>query len=323
MKIKGSLYGIISGFMWALDTVLIGIVLSRSVFVSSEYVILIAPLISTFLHDLLSSVWVALYLLFRGELKDALASIKTKSGKFVLLGGLLGGPVGMTSYILAIKYLGSSYAAPFSAIYPAVGALFAFILLRDRLAPRNWLGLITSIFFIFLLGYTGEGEIASGNYWLGILFILLCISGWGMESTIVAYGMKDDEITPDQSLLLRQMVSAFTYGFIILPFIKDGYSLAYEAVISKELLFILFIAFAGSVSYLCYYKAIDAIGPTRAMGLNISYSAWAIILGFFIVGSPMTFKMLFFSIMIIIGSVMTVADPEEFSFKKLLSKKTI
>lgn len=323
MKIKGAGFGIISGFMWALDTVLIGMVLSRSVFISSEYVILIAPLISTFLHDILSSIWIALYLFARGELKDAITSIRTRSGRFVMLGGLLAGPLGMTSYVLAIKYLGASYTASFSAIYPAVGAFFAFLLLKDRLSPRNWMGLITSITFIFLLGYSGGGDFASTNYWLGFLFILLCIFGWGMESTIVAYGMRDDEITPDQSILLRQLVSSSVYGLIILPFIKDGYSLVYEVVLSKEILFILLIALAGSVSYLCYYKAIDAIGPTRAMGLNISYSAWSIILSFFLLGTPITFKMLFFSVMIIVGSVMTVADPNEFNFKKLLSKKSV
>lgn len=34
-------------------------------------------------------------------------------------------------------------------------------------------------------------------------------------------------------------------------------------------------------SYLFYYKGIDAIGPAKAMALNISYSAWAVVFGAF------------------------------------------
>ncbi|MBS8265748.1 hypothetical protein DYI25_15080 [Mesobacillus boroniphilus] len=58
-------------------------------------------------------------------------------------------------------------------------------------------------------------------------------------------------------------------------------------------------------------------GFTRAMALNISYSAWAIILSFFILGTLVTFKLVFFSAVILFGSVMTVATAQEMKFKKL------
>jgi len=294
MKRKGAVFGLISGFTWALDTVIIGVVLAHSVFIQSEHIIFIAPLISTFLHDLFSAFWLSIYLFIRGELKTALSHLTSRDGRIILLGGLLGGPVGMTFYILSIKYLNASFAASFSAVYPAVGALFAFILLKDRLSLKNWIGLITSITFIILLSYTGGEEQTSLNFGIGLLFVFLTIFGWGMESTVVAYGMKDEEITPEQSILLRQLVSACTYGIIILPFIKGSYSLVGEVIFSTEILYILLISIAGSISYLCYYKAINLIGPTKAMGLNISYSAWAILLNFLITGTPVTFKLMLF-----------------------------
>lgn len=319
MKIKGVGYGLISGITWALDSILIGVLLSRGLFLTNEQVIFLAPLVSTFLHDTLSSLWIAIYLAFTGRLKSALLKIKTRSGRFVILAALLGGPVGMTFYTLSIQYIGSSYAASFSAVYPAIGAFFAFLLLKDRLLPKNWIGLFISILFIFLLGYS-SGGFTSQNYILGFLFILVCIFGWGMECVIVAYGMKDDEITPEESIQLRQLTSAVTYLLIIIPLFK-GFPLVGEVVTSPEILFIFLIALAGSVSYLFYYKAINVIGPTRAMGLNISYSAWAIILGFLFFGSPLTIKMLFCSIMIIVGSIMTVANEDELNLKYLFKKK--
>ena len=62
--------------------------------------------------------------------------------------------------------------------------------------------------------------------------------------------------------------------------------------------------------------AIDLIGPTRAMGLNISYSAWTIIFGVFF-GTPLSVKTLILAIIIIVGSIFTQDDPMSvFNFKR-------
>jgi len=319
MKIKGVFYGLLSGITWALDTVLIGIVLSSTLLMSTEQVIFLAPLISTFLHDTMSSIWMMVYMGFKGQLKTAFSKIKTRSGRFVMLGALMGGPVGMTFYVLAVKYIGASYAASFSAVYPAVGAFFAFLILKDKLTIKNWIGLFISMLFIFLLGYS-SGEFASQNYILGFLFILICIFGWGMECVICAYGMKDDEVSPEQALQLRQLVSALTFAILIIPAF-GGYSIVGQVLVSQEMLLIGFVALFGTASYVFYYKAIYTIGPTRAMALNITYSSWSIIFGFLILGSPITIKMLFFSMMIIVGSILAVANKDEFNLNFLIRKK--
>ncbi|MEH7332793.1 DMT family transporter [Neobacillus drentensis] len=315
IKNKGLLFGLISGFTWALDTVLIGMVLSKALFVSSDLVIFLAPLVSTFFHDLLSSVWMLIYMTIRGEVKVPFQKLTTRSGRFVMLGALLGGPIGMTGYVLAVKYLGASLSASISAVYPAIGAFFAFLILKDKLTVKNWIGLFISILFIFLLGFAG-GE-PSPSYILGFSFILLCIFGWGMECVILAYGMKDDEITPEQALQIRQLVSAVTYGVLILPFFK-AYPLVGEVFKSSEFFLIALIALSGTASYVYYYKAIYVMGPTRAMALNITYAAWAILLSFIILGTPITFKLVFFSIMILLGSIITVASQEELKWMNLL-----
>ena len=40
---------------------------------------------------------------------------------------------------------------------------------------------------------------------------------------------------------------------------------------------IVIAAFFATLSYLCYYKAIARIGATKAMVLNITYVAWALV----------------------------------------------
>lgn len=318
-KNKGVLFGLFSGFTWAIDTILIGMVLSSTLFLSTEEIIFLAPLVSTFFHDFLSSIWMMIFMAIRGEFKEPFKKITTRSGRFVILGSLLGGPIGMTFYVLAVKYLGASLSASISAVYPAVGAFFAFLLLKDRLTLKNWIGLFISISFIFLLGFS-SGALDSANYVLGFSFILICIFGWGMECVILAYGMKDDEVSPEQALQIRQLVSAVTYGVLILPVFK-AYPLVGAVIGSSEFFLIAMIALAGTASYVCYYNAIYTLGPTRAMALNISYSAWAIILSFFILGTPITLKLAFFSIMILVGSIITVANPEELKWANLIKRK--
>ncbi|NRD76706.1 DMT family transporter [Bacillus sp. BRMEA1] len=317
-KNKGLFYGLFSGFTWGLDTVLIGVVLAKSIFTSTAEVIFLAPLVSTFFHDLLSSFWMMIYMVIRGEFKVPFQKLSTRSGRFVMLGALLGGPIGMTGYVLAVKYLGASLSASISAVYPAVGALFAFLLLKDKLSVKNWFGLFISILFIFLLGFAGGDR--SPSYILGFLFILLCVFGWGMECVILAYGMKDDEITPEQALQIRQLVSAVTYGVIILPIFK-AYPLVGTVLQSSQVWFIALVALSGTASYVYYYKAIYVMGPTRAMALNITYAAWAIFLSFIILHSPVTFKVVIYSIMILVGSVITCATPEELKWTNFIKRR--
>ena len=134
-------YGLLSGLLWGLDTVLLGIVLGMSHFVQSESVIFLAPFISTFFHDIFSSFWMLIYLSIKGELKTTIKSIKSRSGRFIILGALLGGPIGMTGYLLAIKYLGPAYTAIISSLYPALGALLSYIFLKEKLKLSNIIGL--------------------------------------------------------------------------------------------------------------------------------------------------------------------------------------
>ena len=316
IKHKGLFFGLFSGITWALDTVLIGVVLSSSLFLSTNEIIFLAPLISTFLHDTMSSVWMIIYTALRKDLKNTFSKFKTKSGLFVMLGALLGGPIGMTFYVLAVKYIGASYTASISAIYPAIGALFAYIFLKDRLTLKNCLGLFISILFIFLLGYS-SGEFNSPNYLLGFMFALVTVLGWGLECVICAHGMKGNQVSPEQALQIRQLVSTFTFALLIIPFFK-GYPLVAEVMISTEFILIGLIALSGTTSYVFYYKAIYTLGPTRAMALNITYSSWAIILGYFIVGTPITLKLIVCSLMIIFGSILTVANSEELKFKNYI-----
>ncbi|CEK39076.1 multidrug resistance efflux transporter family protein [Paraclostridium sordellii] len=121
-KNRGLLSGVMSGVLWGLDTTLTGIILNMSLFIKVQKTILLAPFVGVFLHDMFSSLWVFLYIIATKQLKTVLKSLKTRSGRVICMAAILGGPVGMAAYLMAIKYIGAGYTASISAIYPALGS---------------------------------------------------------------------------------------------------------------------------------------------------------------------------------------------------------
>jgi drug/metabolite transporter (DMT)-like permease len=318
-SITGTSYGLTSGLFWAIDTILIGLVLSLGSFTSTEQIIFVAPLLATFLHDFTSVFWMMILLRSKGELGEAFSKIRTRDGRFVMLAALLGGPIGMTFYVLAVQYIGPSYTASISSVYPAVGAFFGFLILRDRLSGKNWMGLLLSITCIFLLSYSSDllnNSISS----MGLIFALICVFGWGMESVIVAYGMKDENVKPEHALLIRQLTSSVIFGFIIIP-VFASYSLTIEIAMSNVIWLIAGVSFFGTLSYVYYYKGIALVGPVRAMALNISYAAFAIILDVMFFDTEFSFKSFLFALLIIAGAVLTVMDSKKAPIEELAAGK--
>ena len=280
------LAGIIAGITWAIETIVLGFALGMSPFFTTEQAIFLAPFVSTFLHDAFSAIWATLYNAVRGNSKNVLKAFKTKSGKFVVLAAVIGGPVGMTGYVMAVNYMGASIGAVASAVFPAIGAVLAFVFLKEKMKWYQWLFLIATLLGVYGLSYSPEMEVS--NYALGILGALMCSFGWGIEAVVLAKSLTDPEVTDEYALQIRQTTSALTYGVILLPVISlvkgwnitDSWKFAVSLFTSDAAWLIPTIAAAGlaaTVSYLFYYKAISQIGPSKAMGLNVSYAGWALI----------------------------------------------
>lgn len=133
--------GILAGILWGLDTVILGVALSMSTFVSAEQAIVLAPFVSTFIHDFCSSVWMLLYMGIKKQYRNILRAVKTRSGKFIILGALLGGPIGMSGYVAAINYIGPAYTAIISSMFSALGAFLSYIFLKEKMSPIQLCGL--------------------------------------------------------------------------------------------------------------------------------------------------------------------------------------
>lgn len=293
--------GLAAGVLWGLDTVILGVALAMTPFVSTEEAIFLAPFVSTFLHDFCSSIWMLIYMGIKRQLSNVVKALKTRSGKFIVLAALLGGPVGMSGYVAAINYIGPAYTAIISSVFPALGAFLSYIFLKEKMSKIQLAGLLISILGVIGLSYTPSSD-EPRNIVIGILCALLCVFGWASEAVICAYGMQDPDVSDEQALQIRQLTSAIFYGIVILPVIS-GWKFTISLVPSATLGIILLSALFGTASYVMYYRAINKIGPAKAMALNITYSAWAIVFSIILLKSLPDVKSIILGIVVIGGSL--------------------
>lgn len=276
--------GALAGLLWGLETVVLGIALAMSPFASTEQAIFLAPFVSTALHDTFSAVYMWIYNAIRGNFKGFFSSFrKGKGGWWIVLGALIGGPIGMTGYILAVNYMGSSIGAVASAVFPAIGAVLSRIFLKEKMKWYQYVCLALCLAGVYCLSYSPELNIT--NFWLGLVGALMCAFGWGIEAVIVGYGMKSASLSDEIALQIRQTTSSSVYLAILLP-ILGGWPFTVSLFNSPETKWLVpciaLAAVFATASYVFYYKSIAKIGASKAMALNITYVAWSIILSLII-----------------------------------------
>ncbi len=310
--------GILAGVFWAIETIILSMALTKISF-SDPQLIFLASFVSTFIHDSFSTFYSFIYNSAKGNLKSIFECMKSDDCKFVVIAAILGGPVGMSGYVMTINYMGASIGAVASAIYPAIGAILAYFFLKERLPWYRWIFLIITMGAVYGLSYSSQIE--ATNFILGIIGALMCSFGWGADAVILAKSLKSDDIKDEYALLIRQATSSLTYALVILP-LFNGHELVKE-IFKNDISVVVLIGIAAlfaTISYLFYYKAITRIGPSKAMALNVSYSGWAMIFTIIIhlikketiVIEPLT---IICTLVVIISSILVAADLKEL-FKK-------
>lgn len=305
-------YGIGSGALWGLDTVILAIALALNPFATDAH----ASLVSAALHDAICALILLIFMAMRGRLKDTWRAVHTRSGRAVMVAALLGGPIGMSGYLLAINQIGAGYTAIISTFYPALGTALAVAVLKERMRPRQVIALAVAIGAIIATSYTSTS--VSGSALWGVLGALAAVAGWGCEAVILAWGMRDDAVDNETALQIRETTSALTYLVLVVP-LGGALSSTGQALTSPGAMgLVALAAAAGTASYLFYYKAIDLLGAARAMALNISYSAWAVLFAFLlqsIVPAPIQIVL---CVVILVGTVLAATENwrELTSFKR-------
>ena len=273
---KALWYGLGSGFLWAVQTVILSSVLAAGIFAQSPQAVFLAPVVGAFLNDAISGIWLFVfrksYRRFRGS--NIILVLKSRHGKWLLLSGLCGGPLGMGAYVLSISFVRASDTAVISALYPAVGAILGWIFLHEALSWKQVAGTLMSAAGV--IGMIGLPH-GSGRHAVYYIPALACALFWSLEAVISSYGMKHGTVPFETALQIRQCTSILCYAAVFLP-VLNAWSFTGRILSDRIVIPIILTALLETGSYLLYYKSISVTGPSKAMSMNITYIIWSILL---------------------------------------------
>ena len=122
--------------------------------------------------------------------------------------------------------------------------------------------------------------------------------------------MKSGEISNLSAICIRQNLSMITYGTLMtlyFVFFQYGESIDFNS----SLAYIGMAAIFGSTSYYCYYRALATIGVSRAMALNISYTAFSAIFSYLLFGIELTISQMLIGFCIVVSGLISAYDFEK------------
>ncbi|WP_110414780.1 DMT family transporter, partial [Haemophilus influenzae] len=247
---RGYLFGILSAVFWALSGLL------YNELPLSEYTALGKVISLLFLIDF-CSLFVIGIILWRKSAVDF-------QGVFwkPALSGVLGGPIGMSAYLLSIHYLTIYYAAPLSSLFPVIAALMSYWILKEKISRTAQFGFGLAVIASALLAIE-VGQKANFNT-SGLFFLAICILGWSSEIVISSHTMRS--LSGLQVYFLRLCGS--TIGYLLILFILSLKDFSLD-ILSFNYVQIAGVIIFGALSYCCYYQAIYLLKPIKAMALNI------------------------------------------------------
>lgn len=279
---RGSILGVLSGMTWGMDTTLLALALTLSPFSSDPALLLGGTFLCCIIHILFESITMTCIVARRREFPLLKKYFFTRPGLVCMAGAILGGPLAMTCFLLSIETNGAAMTSTITASYPLIGAILALFVLRERIAPQLWIGLLLCVFGIFYSGmFIPEHRGATLS--IGILLAVGTAIGWGIEGVTCRFVVGKSKIEPRVALLIRDITCLVIY-IIIAPFFLGGYDKIGDSLSEmfhhwEALIVLAGAAIIGAFSMYLWYRTIGDLGAARGLCLNSSYCIWTIVFG--------------------------------------------
>jgi drug/metabolite transporter (DMT)-like permease len=250
----------------------------------------------------------AVFLLARsavaGSLADVVRVLCSRRVFAVGVCSLLGGPLFMGGYIAAVILAGPSDALTVTAMYPVVGALLAWSLLRQRLGRRGWVGVTVAAVGAGLIAVDASGADDSGHVLVGVAVALVAATAVAGEGIVATWAMAGLDTTT--VMAVRELLSAAMFGLVLLA-VPGGVATAGMMIADTGLAVPIVVAgMVGGYSYAIWYRSIRKIGVAPAMALNISYAMWGALFAWGLHQTPVTLLAIGGCAVVTAGAVVTI-----------------
>ena len=218
--------------------------------------------------------------------------------KLILLG--LSGIVGYHYFFLvSLRYTEVANTAIINATSPILTGIMAGIFLREKLTPRNYLGIIVAFIGVLLLLSRGHIQnILMLRINIGDAIMLLATLSW------VVYALIVKTLLPKYSGFTLAFYASL-FGVLVLAALSVGEKpwFQIQSISTASALGVLYMGiFASGLGYLCYNLSIQKIGPTRTSSFVYSFVPVLVAaLAFVFFNQPVTLIMAVSLVIIIIG----------------------
>ena len=302
--------GVISGLTYGLYSTFV-VIASMKEPLAGAVGLFAAPYVASALNDSIAAIWLLIYNTMTGRIREIGRSLRTFPGFVVILGALVGGPIASGAYLMGLAMAGA-YAIPISALYSLFGAIFARIILKQKITRRVGVGMVICIIGAIIINWVKPES--GSNFTLGIICAFVAAIGWALEGVLAAFGSA--MIDSDIAINIRQGVSGLVDILIILPIIGALGLLQTTIMAVTPLVWLAIAGLSAAVSFLCWYKANSTIGCAIGMSLNITYVFWGVLFSIILLGSAITPTIILGSIVILIGAVLVSTNPMDIIRKR-------
>lgn len=308
-RVTGLATGIISGLTYGIYTTLV-LIAGYYEPLANAVGLLAAPYVCSGLNDLFAGIWLTVYNVKCGRLRELGRSLNTFPGKMIVLGSLLGGPVANGAYLVGLAMAGA-YAIPISATCSLFGAIFAWIFLKQRPTKRVVGGMVICVAGAIIINWVKpEG---SPNFTLGIICALIAAICWGLEGVFSSYG--GAMLDTDVAVNIRELISGIVVLVLIVPLIGAMKLLGGTLAAGIPVLWLAAAGLSAAVSFLCWYKSNSTVGCAIGMSLNVTYAFWGVLFCVIFLGQALTPTIVIGSVVIVMGAILVTMNPLDL-FKK-------
>lgn len=297
------LLGVLSGFLWGCNNYLYD---AGARAILTEDVGILLPLACTAVNDMSAAVFLLMVNGLRGTLRS-IRALCNRSGRFLCMGALLGGPVGQLSYCLGILWAEPAYALALSALYPVFGCILARVFLHQRMTMRMVIGIVLAVAGAIITGFT-QSDSAPPQLLAGLVCALLAALCWGSEIVLAVRGM--DEIEPDLAITVRESISGavlFVMTIVLFPGSGAFQMLSAEPTVLGTLVVADIVA---GISYFLWYAVNRAIGCARGMASNATYIIWGVLLHWGLGGGVLSGQLILGCVLVFIGVLLVSLYPQ-------------
>lgn len=284
---KGIMIGLFSGISYGLYSAFMTLGMTKGVWgdwygantagLSLIAITYVLGALGSAVNDTCSAIWAVIFASVQGKLGDFFRTVNTAPGRLMVLAALVGGPIASTAYVVGLQMAGS-IVIPITALCPAIGAILARILYKEKITKRTALGIGICVAASFIIGSSSIGADGAENALLGMSIAFIAALAWGFEGCVAGYGtsMIDSEI----GITIRQLTSGLANLIILVPLfawiagdIGLSVDLSLQAFTSgPAMIWFALSGFFAFVSFMSWYRGNSMVGTALGMALNATYS---------------------------------------------------